>query len=190
MVALAGSITALTALKTLDLSGNSMTDVGVQVLASSLDHHLQLQAAAHEEGLQAHGAESRLPCFMHLECLSFCRGSIGTKGIMALAHHLTGFVRLRQLFLGYNEVADRGAMSLALSLPHLVSLQHLGLGHTRVGDKGLEALAPSLTGLTALQILKLGGNFISYEGEQALASHLSVLDRLEQIDISNQHCWR
>ena len=133
-VVIAPSLIALTALRVLNLCGNSIRADGAAPLAASLTALTALQE------------------------LDLSDNGIQKEGIAPIAASLTALTALQELDLGDNLIQAVGAAALAASLPALTALRKLDLGGTYIGAQGVAALVPSLLALTALRELRLGGD--------------------------------
>jgi internalin A len=156
------SIAKLTALTSLDLSGNRIGAEGAQAL-KGLTALTSLNLRYNRIG--AEGAQA-LKGLTALTSLYLGGNQIGDEGAQALK----GLTALTSLNLSDNQIGAEGAQALK----GLTALTSLNLGGNRIGDQGAQALK----GLTALTSLYLGGNGISD------ISPLVSLANLQAIDLS------
>jgi uncharacterized protein (TIGR02996 family) len=180
-----GRLTGPLALRTLDLSGNSLRAAGLEPLLASgaaatvadldlSDNNLGAAGAAvlAAGGLpalralhllrawpQEAGVEALAGAkfFSELRSLSLGGNNLGPATAFALADAPTA--NLRVLDLRENPIGDRGAAALAAA-PGLANLLQLDLAEARIGDAGAAALAAS-EHLGRLLYLNLFGNAIS-----------------------------
>jgi len=161
---LPASTANLTALTSLDLTGNRIGDEGAQAL-KGLVNLTRLDMAGNEIG--AAGATA-LKGLVNLTRLNLAGNEIGDEGAPALE----GLVNLTSLNLAGNEIGAAGAPALE----GLVNLTRLDLAGNEIGDEG----APALEGLVNLTSLNLAGNEIGDKGVQALKG----LVNLTSLDLS------
>jgi uncharacterized protein (TIGR02996 family) len=128
----AGSVSSLTSLEVLALTGMNLGDEAITVFAS-----------------ETHPA---------LQRLYLARNELTDEGLAALAGS-SGLAALRVLCLGGNEISDEGVAALAAA-KHLANLTILELNRTGVSDEGAEALARSKT-LRSLKKVDLSRSEVS-----------------------------
>lgn len=156
---------AMDGVEWLELSGNTIGDDGVRLLASSRIGQLRRlyldRCAISDTGLVQLLAA---PCAARLEELSLEDNPIGRAGVEALA--AVAPARLRRLNLNNTGVGPIGARILARSRL-AASLHDLHLNATHLGDRGVCALAAAPW--QQLRVLSLNRNNIFQEGALALA---------------------
>jgi Leucine-rich repeat (LRR) protein len=162
---LPASTANLTALTSLDLTGNRIGDEGAQAL-KGLVNLTRLDMAGNEIG--AAGATA-LKGLVNLTRLNLAGNEIGDEGAPALE----GLVNLTSLNLAGNEIGDKGVQALK----GLVNLTSLDLSYNNIGAEGAQALK----GLVNLTSLDLAGN------EVGDISPLVLLRNLRKINLSGSH---
>jgi internalin A len=149
---LPASTANLTALTSLDLSGNRIGAEGAQVL-KGLVHLTSLNLS--NNAIAADGAQA-LKGLVKLTSLNLQYNNIGDEG----AQVLKGLVNLTGLNLRYNRIGVEGAQAL----DGLVKLTSLNLLGNSIGNEGVQVLK----GLVNLTGLNLRYSRIGAEGAQAL----------------------
>ena len=155
-------LATLTALRTLDLANNVMSDRAALALAAALP--------------------SLAPT---LTALDLSNNAIGATGYAALSGPLGGLSALRVLASDGNHVGGvDGAAGLALALSQLTILEHLSLDGAGTGDGGAADLAAAFPSLRRLTYLSLRDNYIAASGAAALAAELPALTPLRSLRLS------
>jgi hypothetical protein len=135
-------------LEVLSLSGNNITDHGVQVLDKFPKlRRLRLDATQITDKGLTHVGKLK-----HLEMLDLRATRISDRGL----RELRGLAELRSLNLCGTRVTGRGLKDIA----RLASLTDLFLAATQVGDDGLR----EIVGLKHLGLLDLDQTKVTYEG--------------------------
>ena len=167
----------LSQLKLLTLTKNKITDKGLRLLMSAkVDQLSWLQVGANQLKLEALGDDLRLP--ETLERLALGSNEIGAAGAAAFAK-VPGVERLKDLDLGFNPLGDEGVEALAAA--DFSALNRLIMPTVGVGDRGVSALAAQET-FHVLEYVMLSKNQISDDGAQALA-RASWLSQARTIDL-------
>ena len=183
---LAASLIFLTALRKLQLQGNSICDLGATTLASALKNLTLLQLLSLNEnklgpsGVKAMASVLALP---KLSVLDISCNNLGDTGAVIAASALAGLA-LSELDIGHNGITDPGASALALCLAGLTSLQNLNIGGNDFGVAGVQQMAWALPRLRILETLSLECIFLGDSGLEMLASTLVSLTSLQALDIS------
>ena len=145
-------------LNSLDLSSNSITDVGLHYLSDGL---------------------MRLKALTHLDLSS---NSISSDGVKSLACLLSQ-ISLQYLNIGGNPIEDAGIQCLCESLADC-SLQLLDVSDTSISDEGVTFLASALQSNSSLQSLAMHSNHqITCDG-LGIFLELCVQSNLKTIDLS------
>ncbi len=155
----------LAGLRTLDVSGIDLHEVGVQAIASS-----------------------RFLTRLHTFRIRSC--GLADHGVAELARSsLFGRMTARSssLDLRENLIGDEGIAALAGS-PHLARLSSLDLSKNLIADRGLWLLANS-PNLPKLRRLAIRSNYLKDDGAAALAAS-PLMARLKAIDISSNQLTR
>ena len=170
-------------LKSLNLSGNSLSDgtyVGECVQHATGLVHLDLSGNVFgDRGVES--LSKSLPNLRVLEELLLDSNRISCDGIVILLDVIKGIHTLRVLSLECNTISDRGVKELAAVLPYLSALEKLLLAYNLITEHGMEELAPSLVALPQLECLSIKGNAIREEGFVCLVSVLAALPNLRKL---------
>ena len=143
--ALAGSLGALSALSSLNLSGNLLGQAGafalapvLPLLAHSLRHLRLSDAGFGAEGIAA--LATPIACLTDLQALEFD----GCSSVSALTPCLFQLTSLMLLSLDHSQANEVGMAALLPCLARMTVLQHLGLGECQMGNLGTSSLLPFL----------------------------------------------
>ena len=187
--ALAGSLGALSALSSLNLSGNLLGQAGVFALAPVLPllarslRHLCLSDA----GFGAEGITALAATMVGLTALQALELD-GCSSVSALTPCLFQLTSLTLLSLDHGQVNEVGMASLLPCLARLTALQHLGLGECQLGNVGTSSLLTSLVAilgtLVSLTRLEMRCNHLLDSGAEALAGSLSHLTAMRHLDVA------
>lgn len=160
-----GALTAITTLKTLNLSFSNLGDLEATSLATTKTlKSLKLNATKiRDEGVVALAANNSITK------LSLRANNIGLVAVKALAKNVT----IKILDIGSSNIDSVGAK--ALTANHTIT--SLNISWNNIGDKGVKALAAN----SNLKRLYVKGNHITAIGAAALATNAS----LTTLDISN-----
>jgi len=154
------SLPFLTALTTLNLNKNAITDEG------------------------AHDIGAVLPSLTALTKLHLANIHIGDAGIRDIAAALPSLKALTDLYLGGNRLSDTGNLYLFDALPTLTSLTLLSLNFNNINDTGIHNLVTKLPSLTALTYLNLSANTFGNKGAEDIARILASLPTLSVLNLS------
>jgi len=136
ITAIAESLENNSSIRELDLSYNSIGDIGVTALSTVLRHPISA-----------------------LEKLDVKWNSIGEMGATVIADALENNFSLRELSLSGNSIGDIGVTSISNVLRHPNStLEKLDISVNSIGDIGINALTNSLLNNSMLNVLSIGGN--------------------------------
>ncbi|KAL1529175.1 hypothetical protein AB1Y20_000134 [Prymnesium parvum] len=151
-------------LEALDLSHNSVGDVGARELSVLLEH-------------------DALPSLRHLDLRW---NGIGPRGGRYLGAALASSQRLQSLALDWNGLMDRGARALGDGLAENTALQFLSLEHNAIKNEGAKALALGLRRNGALQELRLDANGVSRGVRDEVAAALLAVPEPPQSAASDR----
>ncbi|GAX77927.1 hypothetical protein CEUSTIGMA_g5369.t1 [Chlamydomonas eustigma] len=201
------SLSILSGLYHLDLTGNRIGPKGAAALATSLVTMTELQhldlgnnclgsegTAAHlnlgrNNNLLVKGATALAPALKaltQLHHLDLSNTNYNGEGPTTWEPHgaIAGLTELQDLNLYGNSLGSQGAIVLAPALLKAnVELLDLNLGLNYLGPLGAAALAPSLKHLTKLQHLCLIFNGLGSEGAHALAPCIRRLKGLQVVKL-------
>ncbi len=168
----------------LDLSGNSLGNRGLSVLARSPARTSlrQLQMNRCELNAASVVAFANADSFANLQSLHVADNGLGEVGTRTLA--TAGALRqVVDLDLSRNHLQDAGAAALVDAA--VWRLRHLRIADNAIGNDGVAALAnaPCLADLT---LLALAGNRISNVGVQKL-THGDALHHLHLLNLERNH---
>ena len=151
-------------LEKLDISYNDIGDIGITVIAESLENNSSLR---------------ELDLSYNLIC---------EDGVSALATALRNpNSALKNLYIQFNSIRDIGVIALSSVLRHPNSkLEKLDISYNSIGDIGINALANALENNSTIKELDLSHNSIGDIGVIALSSVLRHPNsKLEKLDIEN-----
>lgn len=148
-----------TQVKYLDLSFNSIRNVGAQLLAKAL---------ANKQNLK------------HLN-LKFA--SIGAEGAKALAIILPTLVNLQTLILDANPITLKGSGAIVQAVKTHPSLEEFSLQYCRLGDKLAEQCCEILDNNRVIKRLILAVNEFTPKGMLLLSQHLQSCPNLELLNL-------
>ena len=112
---LCSKFSEVTALKTIVLRGNCITEKGVQPLCTLLSHNLDI------------------------EYLSLEWNQLGSSGLISLSQAFCNMKKLKSIDLKNNEIGDEGAMSLVDITEECPNIKILDLRWNQISDRGVES---------------------------------------------------
>ena len=175
----------------LDLSKNSISDIGAIALAQALHHNSTLKELnLSHNNLSDAGATALAQALHHnstLKELNLSHNNISDAGAIALAQALHHNSTLKELNLSHNNLSDAGATALAQALHHNSTLKELNLSHNNLSDAGATALAQALHHNSTLKELNLSHNNLSDAGATALAQALHHNSTLKELNLSHNN---
>lgn len=163
--ALHGSLSRLTRLRRLDVSGTSLG--GLQGTAALFESLRSLT------GLEELDVRCALLNFRRAEAIEAARGALGA------------LTRLRELNLCGNRLGTHQAGSPVFALPPLPRLAWLDVSACRLGDRGGVALAQAIAGLPSLRTLRAAENAMGPAAGRSLLEALSSSPRLVGVDVAS-----
>lgn len=194
-VCLSAALACFKGLQYLNLNGAFLVDAtgdesGARALSQALsaDHtnlqHLMLRSAK----LTAEALTVLAPCIAqhtNLRCLDLqCNPHIESRGIEALAPHLSGIARLQVFRFGerlpWNTATVGAASALGLALQNLTGLRTLDLSRFRATQDGGTNLVAALSGLVLLEELDLSACNMSRVSAATLATSMSNMVSLKK----------
>jgi len=147
-------------LKHLNLSGNTLEDSPIEVLAAALSENIELRTLN----------------------LSNCK--VGDEGAAKLGGMMESNVTLKSLDLSWNKFGPRAAEAMKQALSH-TQLEQLDLSWNGLGDAGGVQIAEALSTPTcSLKEILLRGNQIGPLTCQSLVAALSQRSIIEVVDLS------
>lgn len=175
-----GSCAALNSLTHLDLSNNTFSADGLQILlhAKTLGRLESLSLSRSVGGAPAGEVLGQAP--QHLRSLNVSSCNLGTRGLQALCRGR--FPHLTRLDLSGTRIGSLGGKALA-NAPFLGQLPALRLSRNRFEDKGVADLLASGT-LSNLRVLDLRRNRLTSAAALAIANTPS-LGSLVELDLRN-----
>lgn len=158
----------------LQLGGNSMTEVGIRTVAKAIKlGHLP---ALESLGLFPPRTANERSRFLRNEEANWIRNLVKDEGVKILASAFASghASALKVLTLEHNEFGTDGARALAKEIraKNLPSLEVLNLSYNGVGDEGIRALAKAFEECGNLKVLDLETCTIYVGGTMALAASL------------------
>ena len=162
---LSDTLTELSTLTDLDVSGNTMFEKSCGLLLNALEANKRLK----------------------LERLELSSNQIHAKG----GKHVGRWLRqshctLVELGLKFNQLMPAGASAIAAALPSALYLKKLNLYQNHIGDDGCRALALALETNQVLEWLHIGNNDFGDDGVFTIAQCLRLQNNtLQFLDLSH-----
>ena len=148
-------------IRTLDISNNNISDLGVQQIARALHENQTLQT------------------------LNISSNDIQANGAKAMAKALHENQTLQTLDISYNDIQVDGAKAMAEALHKSKALQYLDVSNNSILDNGVIAISEYIKKNSILQQLVISGNHISSKGAKQIAEAVKINTTLRNFDISN-----
>jgi Ran GTPase-activating protein (RanGAP) involved in mRNA processing and transport len=206
-LALFPSLSALTSLQTLNMSGNQCISEELVGTITCLTQLITLKMSDAVADASIIKSLAHLTRLRDLELsLSFCSEDCGVfalllttltaLNILDISHSnfprssascwqsLTALTSLRILNLSHNNLCADGSSAVVMFLASLTRLETLDLSHSSLDGVVCVALGQSLTALAALQTLNLSNCTLNACGGAAVGQSLMVLKALRTIDLS------
>lgn len=167
-----------TKINLLDLSMNSITQVGAEALKQKLiGNNTIVVLNLHHNSLSDEGIKRLVDLggrkedqAQALEKLDVSSNEIGPAGALDLVEGIAeNFPKLHILKLQNNHLGDKGAENLT-RLPRKNHFTELDLSNNEIGDSGARAVAKIIANASHLEKINLSGNRIGKEGFKALLS--------------------
>jgi Leucine Rich repeat len=188
-------------IKRIDLSGNGVGDLQVEMIHESLvpgEEDLKrfgkesilfklssLNLADNEVTVKGADLVGDIIRFTNLLSLNVSQNSLLSPGCCAIADSLTWNPDLRHLNLSRNQICPLGAERLGQVLKSNTKLLTLNLGYNHIQDQGLKHLCEGLAKNPTLQSLIIPSCGITDIGAQHLAMLIRDNKTLTNLDISN-----
>ena len=161
---LASALRSNTTLTVLDISGNSVGEVGALAMIEMLKKHNAI-----------------------LTVLKMSKNSLSECGALAMAEMLQHNTTLTVLNMDRNLVGQKGALAMAEMLKHNTTLKELDISNNSIGERGALAIAEMLKHNTTLAKLGMYDDTIGVEGVKALVENLAVNYHLKKLQISQKN---
>ena len=177
-------------LKSFDISINDLDRIGVDYIAKTIPHMLQLEVLTlfDNSHIQRGGAVSLLSALCDhnaLKYLNFSMTNIGKEDCDQLAQLLSSSQCLETLYIHSNSLSSDSITELVHALSHPnCSLKTLDLSLNPIGDEGAAALAQSIAKNKTITSLWLSQCDITATGGAELASSVTVNSTIERLSIS------
>ncbi|GMH62361.1 hypothetical protein TrST_g13762 [Triparma strigata] len=142
------------ALKTLDLSYNSLSDKAATTIGNALMINRSITS------------------------LNLKRNKISSEGLMSLSACLVSNTFIMSLDVGGNLMGDTGFMKLCTVLETNTSLTELDISDNRIAEEGASAISSVLRINKTLVTLNLTDNPLQYDGVMSLCKALEINDSL------------
>ena len=176
-------------LKTLDLSGNSINDEGLQALAVGLSRHPALERLdlsrneIGSDGLRALATTE----ISSLRLLNLSRNAINDGALTVVAEGVENFVSLEALNLSYNNmITSSGVAALTpIFRRESCSLKEMNLNPTMIEDSEAIAFAEALAGNQSLTKLLFNCRNLTASGWSAFSTLLWDTSSVNNIYLSN-----
>mmetsp|Transcript_32044 Transcript_32044/g.55259 ORF Transcript_32044/g.55259 Transcript_32044/m.55259 type:complete len:326 (-) Transcript_32044:1124-2101(-) len=175
----------------LDLSGNIISDEGIEAVGNSLTIHPELTDLYlgdnyfSSTGLIA--LTRTLPDLVNLDTLSLTGLNLDDDSITELASALMAMTecKLRRLYLSQNMIGDDGFLSLVVVFSSSkVNLEVLDLSHNLLTSSGLRAMSGLLEGDYGIIQLFLAENTFDVEGLESLSEGLCSNTSLKLLSLA------
>ncbi|KAG0273169.1 hypothetical protein BGZ95_011003 [Linnemannia exigua] len=185
---LAEILKANSTLTTLNLTRNSIGDVGAVILSEALRTNSTLTTLdLYCNSIGGDGAvalSEALKTNSTLTTLNFYGNWIGANGAKALSETLKINSALITLNLSFNSIGNNGAKALSEALKTNSTLTTLNLRKNPIGENGAVALSEALMTNSSLTTLDLSHNLSGENGAAALSEALEVNSTLTTLDLS------
>ena len=180
-------------LLTLNLSCNSIGDIGAKKLAGALKicSHIKLTSLnLSSNSIGSDGAKALADVLKHctvLGTLDISDNDIRVAGVKALAGALKNCMDLHTLNIACNSLHKDGAVALADLLTHCPNLCKLMIADNSIGVHGSQVLAGAMRYCKDLHILDISRNDIGIEGSEAFAGAIKQFIKLQTLDVAHNH---
>eukprot|EP01119_Soliformovum_irregulare_P020647 TRINITY_DN6721_c0_g1_i1.p1 TRINITY_DN6721_c0_g1~~TRINITY_DN6721_c0_g1_i1.p1 ORF type:complete len:388 (+),score=92.72 TRINITY_DN6721_c0_g1_i1:95-1258(+) len=169
-----------TSLTEINMSGNNLTDRGIELLAPCIGQQSKLAVLNLSHNLIG---PIGFKCLRSLLLekgygdlkLDLSMNRLGDRGASLVGQMLEKVPRIQELDLNGNDIGDLGAMSIASGIQFNIHLQKLNLGSNSIGDKGARIIRTALETNTTLTHLWLHSNSIA--GMNGWGLFHSIIDR-------------
>ena len=188
-------------IKRIDLSGNGVTDLQVEMIHNGLvpgQEELRkfgresilfklssLNLADNEITVKGADLLGDVVRFTNLLSLNLSENLLLSPGCVAIADALTWNPELRHLNISRNQICPLGSKSLGDVLKSNTKLQTLNLGYNNIQDIGLKLLCDGLIRNSALKSLIVSDCGITDSGAHHLARLIRDNKTIVNLDISN-----
>eukprot|EP00439_Symbiodinium_sp_Y106_P046493 s21_g5.t3 len=168
----------------LDLRGNSISEVGVLHLCHAVAKHpgkltevLLTEKSPASRRLAGRLAATALAAAPHAAARAVAERGLGDEGMEELCPLLPDLGPLTTLGLQHNAIGAKGACALAEALPKMQGLRELLLHSNDLGPRGAEAILKALP--ASVTALDLGSNRLGDEGGAFAADALTSTGLVE-----------
>ena len=167
-----------------DFCGNSIGDVGVEVLTNFLLANEKLITNVEifnlsSNCLTSHSANviSNFLQKSKITKLGIACNNLGESGVSEISEELKVNSTLKELTLSLNNIGVNGSKSLAVALCHNSTLEHLLIGNNKIMDDGLLAISECFkiasgnkTKLTCIKSLNISANCLTSYSSTAVTT--------------------
>ena len=178
-------------LRTINLSCNRITSVGLKELLMSINLFSQLQVFNLNENRIGREGALLISEYLHacenIKDLQLSGNYISDEGVKYLATVIQNNSSLHSLKLRGNVISDTGAELLAASLKSCKHLREIDLSFNMIGSNGISCVATSLENCTDLQTFNIGHNNFKGDGMLKIANCLGKSHKLVDIDLSSNN---
>ncbi len=174
------------ALFSLDLSGNSIGDSGIEAIAEGLKGHTNLQKLRLGTNcISADGMAALVPVIRrnHLQHLDLSGNGFGPEGVDTLVDAMD-VSTLQTLDLSHNQLGVDGVASLSIGLQKCKQLQELNVSRNGIGSHSIARLAKGIQHCTNLQFLDLSSNAITSEGVPEILEIMKSCQYLQKLRLN------
>ena len=194
MACLNAALAVCPTVRSLDVSGNRLSDAGLRALLLCMQEHLRCEALLAADNCVGEGAARALvECLRDADCqlknLSLAKCKVSDKTCAAVAAGLAENTSVRALDLSDNKVGcvdESGAAALAICLQQNCCLERLDLSGNNIRRGGASALCEAIGGSSHLLAVNLGSNNIGDEYAALLARRLrDGASALQRLDLSH-----
>ena len=174
--------------RTLDISNNNISDLGVHQIARALHENQTLQTLnISSNDIQADGAKAMAKALHEnqtLQTLNISSNDIQADGAKVMAEALHENKALQYLDISNNNILDNGVIAISECIKKNSSLQELVISENNISSKGAKQIAEAVKINTTLQNLDISNNKTSNDGVKFISDCLKHNCILKELNLS------